>query len=102
MNNSFTTPPSFSSIKSFNIFTPIEKKEIRKQKKPKTPKKLTKEGLIKSIKAYRKSQITFPEIISPNTLVNKLSFLYYENSKIKNYERIYAELIYDSNRMHNI
>jgi CRP-like cAMP-binding protein len=93
MNNSFTTPPSFSSIKSFNIFTPIEKKEIRKQQKPKTPKKLTKEGLIKSIKAYRKSRITFPEIISPNTLVNKLSFLYYENSKIKNYERIYAELL---------
>ena len=100
LNNSYTIPKSYSNEKFSNIFTPIKSQETKKKKRAKTTKEinqkiksLNKALSLKYKKNYKKSQESITQVINADTLVNRLPFLYVENKKAKNYERIYFELI---------
>ena len=100
LNNSYTIPKSYSNNKFSNIFTPIKLQEINKKKRAKTSKQtnqklksLNKALSLKYKKNLKKSQESLTQIFNADTWVNRLPFLYVENKKVKNYERIYFELI---------
>ena len=99
LNNSYTTPRSYSNDKFSKIFTRIKPREIKKRNRAKTArqieqnlKKLNKALSIKNRKMLKKSQESISVTFNADTWVNKLPFLYKENKKVKNYERIYFEL----------
>ena len=100
LNNSFSIPPSFSNTHFSDIFEPIVFFEIKKKKRAKTPeqvlskfRKLNKAITMKNKKQFRRSQESIVAAITADTLVNRLPFLYEENRKQKNYERIYFEIL---------
>ena len=100
LNNSYTIPKSYSNDKFSNIFTIIKSQEISKKKRSKTSKQtnqkmksLNKALSLKYKKNNKKTQESLAQIFNADTWVNRLPFLYVENKKVKNYERIYFELI---------
>ena len=100
LNNSYTIPLSYSKEKFSDIFTSIKPEENKKKKRPKTAKQinqkmknLNKALSIKNKKIYKRSQQSLVTAFNADTLVNRLPFLYTENKKTKDYERIYFELI---------
>ena len=99
LNNSFSIPPSYSNLHFSNIFEPIVFLEIKK-KRAKSPeqvlskfRKLNKAITMKNKKQFRRSQESIVAVITADTWVNRLPFLYEENRKHKNYERIYFEIL---------
>ena len=100
LNNSYTIPPSYSKEKFSHIFVPIKIQTTKKSIRPKTPRqifqgfrKLNKQLSLRNKKIFKKSQESLHTKINADTWVNRLPFLYVENRKVKNYERIYFELI---------
>ena len=99
LNNSFSIPPSYSNTHFSNIFEPIVFLEIKK-KRAKSPeqvlskfRKLNKAITMKNKKQFRRSQESIVAVITADTWVNRLPFLYEESRKHKNYERIYFEIL---------
>ena len=100
LNNSYTIPQSYSKEKFSHIFVPIKIQTTKKSIRPKTPRqifqgfrKLNKQLSLRNKKIFKKSQESLHTKINADTWVNRLPFLYVENRKVKNYERIYFELI---------
>ena len=102
LNNSYTIPKSYSNEKFSNIFVPIGRHEKKHKRRVKTPRalnqgfrRLNKQASIKFRKNFKKSQESILTNITPETWVNRLPALYLnmDNRKMKNYERIYFELI---------
>ena len=99
-NNSYSISPSFVK-KEFEIGeTPINLKNNSKKKREKTPESkpviirhINKNVTLKNGRHFRKIQASIVLSINPDTWVHKLPFLYIEDTKVKNYEKIYSELL---------
>ena len=99
-NNSYSVSPSFSKNEFKNIFTPVNLKGIREKEREKTPelkplkiRNINKNLTLQNRKSFRKAQESIILSVAPDTWVHKLPFLYVEDSKVKNYEKIYSELL---------
>ena len=99
-NNSYSKPISFSRDKLLNIFIPIEHRDIKKVRRAKTYRlivfnyrKLIKNSTNRNKKVFRKSKESVVLTFNANTWVNRLPFVYLDNRKTKNYEKIYFEVL---------
>ena len=99
-NNSYSKPISFSRDKLLNIFIPIEHRDIKKVRRAKTHRlivfnyrKLIKNSTNRNKKVLRKSKESVVLTFNANTWVNRLPFVYLDNRKTKNYEKIYFEVL---------
>ena len=99
-NNSYSISPSFLKKQFEDDKHPINLKSNGTKEIEKTPesepfqiRNLNKKSSLKNGKHFRKTQEVISMSISPDTWVYNLPFLYNEDSKVKNYEKIYSELL---------
>ena len=99
-NNSYSISPSFLKKEFEGGVSPINLKNNGKKKREKTPeskpiikRQINKNVTLKDGRHFRKTQASIVISINPDTWVYKLPFLYIEDSKVKNYEKIYSELL---------
>ena len=99
-NNSYSISSSFLKKEFEGGVSPINLKNNGKKKREKTPeskpiikRQINKNVTLKDGRHFRKTQASIVISINPDTWVYKLPFLYIEDSKVKNYEKIYSELL---------
>ena len=99
-NKSYSISPSFLKKEFETDLTPTNLKNIDKKKREKTPeskpviiRQINKNVTLKNGRHFRKTQASIVISINPDTWVHKLPFLYVEDSKVKNYEKVYSELL---------
>ena len=99
-NNSYSISPSFLKKQFEDNKQPInlksngtKEREITPESEPFQIRNLNKKSSLKNGKHFRKTQEAINISISPDTWVYNLPFLYNEDSKVKNYEKIYSKLL---------
>ena len=99
-NKSFSISPSYLKKEFENDVTPINRKNNNRKKREKTTeskpeiiREINKNVTLKNGRHFRKTQASTVISINQDTLIHKLPFLYIEDTKVKNYEKIYSELL---------
>ena len=99
-NKSFSISPSYLKKEFENDVTPINRKNNNRKKrektiesKPEIIREINKNVTLKNGRHFRKTQASIVISINQDTLIHKLPFLYIEDTKVKNYEKIYSELL---------
>ena len=99
-NNSYSISPSFLKKQFEDNKPPInlksngtKEREITPESEPFQIRNLNKKSSLRNGKHFRKTQEAINISISPDTWVYNLPFLYNEDSKVKNYEKIYSKLL---------